>query len=85
MRAVLVAAVAALCALAQPAHAQAPAYPSKPVRLVVPFPPGGGFDGIGRPFSEKLGAILGQPSIGFLAGSAIGVMLLGLIWLGDRR
>jgi hypothetical protein len=32
-----------------------------------------------------IGAILGQPSIGFLAGSAIGVMLLGLIWLGDRR
>jgi tripartite-type tricarboxylate transporter receptor subunit TctC len=35
-------------------------YPSRPVRLIVPFPPGGGFDGIARPFAEKLGSLLGQ-------------------------
>ena len=63
MKAVLAAAVAALCALAQPLHAQAPAYPSKAVRMVVPFPPGGGFDGIARPYAEKLSAILGQPVV----------------------
>ena len=63
MKAVLAAAVAALCALAQPLHAQAPAYPSKVVRMVVPFPPGGGFDGIARPYAEKLSAILGQPVV----------------------
>jgi hypothetical protein len=32
-----------------------------------------------------IGAILGQPSIGFLAGTGLGVILLGLIWLGERR
>lgn len=39
------------------------AYPSKPVRLIVPFPPGGGFDAIGRPFAERLGPLLGQPIV----------------------
>ncbi len=63
MKPLLAAAVAALCALAQPLHAQAPAYPSKVVRMVVPFPPGGGFDGIARPYAEKLSAILGQPVV----------------------
>ena len=63
MKALLAAAVAALCAIAQPLHAQAPAYPSKVVRMVVPFPPGGGFDGIARPYAEKLSAILGQPVV----------------------
>jgi hypothetical protein len=32
-----------------------------------------------------IGAALGQTTIGFLAGTALGVILLGLIWLGDRR
>jgi tripartite-type tricarboxylate transporter receptor subunit TctC len=40
--------------------ALAQAYPSKPVRLIVPFPPGGGFDAIGRPFAERVGPVLGQ-------------------------
>ncbi len=38
----------------------AQAWPSKPIRLVVPFPPGGGFDGIARPVIEKMGPMLGQ-------------------------
>ncbi len=43
------------------AHAQAQSYPSRPIRMIVPFPPGGGFDAIARPFTEKLAPILGQP------------------------
>lgn len=63
MKALLAVAVAALCSFAQPLQAQAPAYPSKVVRMVVPFPPGGGFDGIARPYVEKLSAVLGQPVV----------------------
>lgn len=43
-------------------HAQ-DIYPSRPITLVVPFPPGGGFDTIARPFAERLGHVLGQPVI----------------------
>ena len=35
-------------------------YPSRPIRMIVPFPPGGGFDAVARPFAEKLGYILKQ-------------------------
>jgi tripartite-type tricarboxylate transporter receptor subunit TctC len=38
----------------------ADAFPSRPIRMVVPFPPGGGFDSVARPFAEKLSAILKQ-------------------------
>jgi tripartite-type tricarboxylate transporter receptor subunit TctC len=34
-------------------------YPERPVRLIIPFPPGGGFDAIGRPWAEKMKAVLG--------------------------
>lgn len=41
------------------AHAQAPAWPSKPIRLIVGFPPGGGTDIIAREMAPKLSEILG--------------------------
>jgi len=47
--------------VAMPAPAQT--YPSKPVRLVLPYPPGGGTDTIGRPLAQKMTEGLGQQVI----------------------
>jgi tripartite-type tricarboxylate transporter receptor subunit TctC len=61
-RNLLVAAIGtSLAGLAGVASAQA--YPSKPVRLVVPFAPGGTTDIVARVVSEKVGAALGQTMI----------------------
>jgi len=34
-------------------------YPERPIRLIIPFPPGGGFDAIGRPWAERMKPLLG--------------------------
>src|SRR5436190_10259286 len=34
-------------------------YPDRPIRLVIPFPPGGGYDAVGRPWAEKMKPVLG--------------------------
>ena len=46
-----------------PAMAQAEKFPSKPVTMIVPFPPGGVADIVGRPMAEAMGRILGQPVV----------------------
>ena len=52
-------AIAALCLL--PALAGAQNWPSKPIKMIVPFPAGGGTDFIGRLAAKQLGDRLGQP------------------------
>jgi tripartite-type tricarboxylate transporter receptor subunit TctC len=58
--------------------AWAQAYPTRPIRLVVPAPPGGIFDAIGRPLADKLRPALGRVFIeniggggGSLGGAAV--------------
>src|SRR5882672_10692056 len=58
-----------LCLVATGALAQ---YPSKPIRLVVPFPPGGSSDLVARAISPKLGELLGQQIIVEYKGGAGG-------------
>jgi tripartite-type tricarboxylate transporter receptor subunit TctC len=43
--------------------AQAQTWPTKPVRIVVAYPPGGGIDVMGRQIAEKLTGIWGQPVV----------------------
>lgn len=46
--------------LGAPRLARAQAYPARPIRLVVPYPPGGGTDNLGRLVARALGEKLGQ-------------------------
>jgi tripartite-type tricarboxylate transporter receptor subunit TctC len=61
-RQLLVSATAA-AGLAAPVFAQAPAWPSKPIKLVVPYPPGGSSDIIARAISQLLAEALKQSVI----------------------
>jgi tripartite-type tricarboxylate transporter receptor subunit TctC len=56
------------------AAALAQSYPTRPLRLIVPFPAGGGVDAVGRIVAEKLGAALGQPVVVDNRGGAAGVI-----------
>ncbi len=55
-------AAGALLAVTGRATAQ-PAYPAKPITMIVPFPPGGLADLVGRPVAEAMGRELGQPVV----------------------
>src|SRR5258705_9389069 len=39
--------------------ARAQAYPARPIRLVIPFPPGGAYDFVGRPWADRMKHSLG--------------------------
>ena len=53
----------AMALLVPCAGAQAQGYPSKPIQLVIPFPPGGATDIVGRLVGKKLGERIGQPVV----------------------
>src|SRR3954466_14565620 len=68
----LVVGAAVLAAISRVARAQA--YPPRPIRLVVPFPPGGAFDAVGRPWADKVKPLLGTVVVENMGGggSSIG-------------
>jgi tripartite-type tricarboxylate transporter receptor subunit TctC len=60
---------AGIAASSAPAHrVGAQSYPSRPIRLVVPFPPGGAYDTIGRPWAERMKPLLGTIMIENIGG-----------------
>src|SRR5262249_36712252 len=67
----------AATAYASLAHAQA--YPSRPITLIVPFPPGGSTDVVGRIVAERMRPLLGQPLVIENVGGAGGSIALGRV------
>jgi tripartite-type tricarboxylate transporter receptor subunit TctC len=57
----LAAAAVTLPAVSRISRAQA--YPTHPIRLVIPFPPGGAYDAVGRPWADKMKPLLGTVAI----------------------
>jgi len=56
------------------AHAQASSWPNKPVKLILPYAPGGATDLIGRPWADKLSQAFGQPFVIDNRGGAGGMI-----------
>jgi tripartite-type tricarboxylate transporter receptor subunit TctC len=55
--------VLSLCALCVTAEAQQPAWPTHPIKLVVPFPAGGQLDVVSRLIADRIAPALGQPVV----------------------
>src|SRR5258706_3621328 len=75
-RAFLAGAIAASFA---PRPAAAQAYPARPVTLVIPFPPGGGNDALGRMVADKMSKSLGQQIVVDNRGGAGGTIATGAV------
>jgi tripartite-type tricarboxylate transporter receptor subunit TctC len=62
-----------------PAVAQTPAWPSKPVRVVLPFPPGGSTDAVIRVLAESMTSAVGQPFVIESRPGADGAIAAGFV------
>src|SRR6476619_8366502 len=60
--------------LAGEALAQATSWPDKPVKLILPYAPGGATDLIGRPWADKLSQVMGQQFVIENRGGAGGMI-----------
>jgi tripartite-type tricarboxylate transporter receptor subunit TctC len=58
----LIAILVALCVLPSPSRAEG-AYPNRPIRLIVPYPPGGTADAMARALGQELTVAWGQPIV----------------------
>ena len=58
---------------AMPRLARAQAYPSRQIRLVAPFPPGGAYDLIARPWSERMKSLLGTVVVENIGGGGASI------------
>src|SRR5215469_10556337 len=74
----LAAGVAALAAVSPIAAAQI-IYPTRPITIIVPFPPGGGADAVARVMTERMRSYLGQPVIIENVAGASGSIGLGRV------
>jgi tripartite-type tricarboxylate transporter receptor subunit TctC len=68
-RAVLRTAAAAAALAAVPHSGRADSFPSRPIRLLLPFPPGGVFDIVGRPWADKVSRTLGTVIVENMPGA----------------
>src|SRR5689334_22853245 len=69
----------AIAATAYASLAYAQTYPSRPISLIVPFPPGGSTDVVGRIVAERMRPLLGQPLVIENVGGAGGSIALGRV------
>ncbi|MHA7685792.1 Bug family tripartite tricarboxylate transporter substrate binding protein [Cupriavidus sp. PET2-C1] len=63
MKRLIATVVTAISLVIAPAFASTVDYPNKPIRVLVPYPPGGSTDGVARLVGQKLATKLGQPVI----------------------
>ena len=76
--------MAGIASAAVPALAQVPAYPAKPVRLVIGYEAGGGADNVARLLAAPIAEILGQPFVVDNRSGANGVVAAELVARSPR-
>lgn len=66
----------ALLSVAFAGSASAQSYPNRPLRMIVPVPPGGGADFVARSYASRLGDALGQQVVVDNRGGAAGIIAM---------